>query len=84
VFVYGRAWLDLAVLGCTGLILLLLRQAYPWDILSLLAWLGPPIIAGRADRLAAVRDARIIAVVFISVAVFGNSLMPTWLDRVFA
>jgi hypothetical protein len=83
VFVYARAWLDLAILGCTALILVLLREAYPWDILSLLAWLAPPVVIGRGDRFAAVRDARLVAVFFIAVAVFGNSLMPTWLDQVF-
>lgn len=81
--VYARAWLDVAILGCVVVILAMLRQAYGWDILSLLAWLGLPLVFGREDRVPIARDARLAAVFYIAVAVFGNTLMPGWLNRVF-
>jgi hypothetical protein len=82
--VYARAWLDAGILLFLVVLLLLLRQTFGWDVLSLLAWLGIPIIAVEPDRVGIVRDARLVAVFFVAVFVFGNDLMPTWFTNVLA
>jgi len=91
VFAYARSWLDLTLLAWLTMSSLLLQQTWWWDVLTILAWLAMPIAASTASRLSAVnrlalvRDARIVAVVFISSFVFGNSslLNPSWLQNIF-
>ena len=68
-----------------------MQQTWWWDVLTIIAWLAMPIAASTASRLSAVnrlaivRDARIVAVVFISSFVFGNTslLNPSWLQNIF-
>ncbi len=83
VFAYSKSWLDLAVVTWVGLMLLLARQAWSWDVVTLLAWLAMPIWKSVA-RLDLVRDARIITIAFFGIYVFGNTtlLAPTWLQHV--
>jgi hypothetical protein len=47
----SRAWLDLAVLGWMGLMLVSLREAYPWHaLLAVLPWLcAPPSVEAPRD-----------------------------------
>ena len=77
----ARAWLDLAVLGWVTLMLLSVREAYAWDLLSLLCWLVAPVTAGvlHPER---VRQARMLVLLSVSVLVFGNNLAPAWLSQV--
>lgn len=91
VFVYTRSWLDLVLIGWLTTTSLLLQQTWWWDILSILAWLAMPIAASAAarpsavNRLALIRDARIVAVVFVGSFVFKNTSMlnPSWLQLFF-
>lgn len=96
VFVYARSWLDLALLGWLTMTSMLLQQTWWWEVLTILAWIAMPVAvstagasaAGRLssiDRCALVRDARIVAVVFIGSFVFKNTslLNPSWLQNVF-
>jgi hypothetical protein len=85
VLAYGRAWLDLAVLGWFVVMVFFLREALFWDILTLLAWLAAPI-ESREDRWQIVRDARLAALAFLAFFVFhdGTFLNPEWLEKVFA
>lgn len=91
VFAYTRSWLDLTLLGWLTITCVMLQQTWWWDVLSVLAWLAMPISSstlGRLStgtRLALVRDARIVAVVFIGAFVFGNTslLNPAWLQSFF-
>ena len=91
VFAYTRSWLDLALLAWLVITSLMLQQTWWWDILSIVAWLAFPIAAstaGRlssANRLALIRDARIVAVVFLGSFVFKNTSMlnPSWIQSFF-
>jgi hypothetical protein len=75
-----EAWLDIAVIAWLALMSVVVREAYPWDILTMLAWLLAPIAAGRAASR--VRDARVFAVLCLSVVVFHNALAPEWFAKV--
>ena len=72
---------DLVVLAWMFLLFTLLRESYPWDILTLLAWIGMPIVARRPTL---VRDVRIVALLFVALVVFDNESFPNpmWLLRV--
>ncbi|HEV3473111.1 MAG TPA: hypothetical protein VG408_07915, partial [Actinomycetota bacterium] len=78
----ARAEADLIVLLWLFVMFTLLRESYPWDILTLLAWIGMPIVAARPML---VRDVRIIALLFAALVVFDNESFPNpvWLLRVF-
>ena len=91
VFAYTRSWLDLTLLAWLAFTSLMLQQTWWWDVLTIVAWLAMPIAAstsGRlsaASRLALVRDARIVAVVFVGSFVFKNTslLNPSWVQNFF-
>jgi len=80
-FALSRSWLDLAVLTWLELVVLQLHEALPWDMLTLLAWLAAPILA-LESRIPVVRDARLFAVLCLSVLVFHNTLTPDWFTKV--
>lgn len=82
VLVWARAWLDLAILAWVTAMLLLIRQAYEWEIVTFLAWLAAPVLVGLRDRWSSVRDVRLVATLFMGAFVFHNALMPAWIQRV--
>ena len=81
VFLWADGEADLVVLIWIFVMLTLLRESYPWDVLTLLAWIGMPIVARRP---ALVRDVRIVALLFLALVVFDNESFPNpiWLLRV--
>jgi hypothetical protein len=85
VFVYSRAWLDLALVAWIAVATMLLQQVWPWDVLTIIAWLAFPIGLAAANKLELVRDTRIAAVLGIGTFVFGNATLldPSWLLKVF-
>ncbi len=77
----ARSWVDVAVAAWLTIFLLLFHQAFPWDILTLLAWLGAPSFVG-AMKNGLVRDVRLAAIGFIAFFVFTNPLWPSWIAKV--
>jgi hypothetical protein len=82
VLVYTEAWLDVAVLVWVAVMLLFMHQAYEWEVVSLFAWLGAPIVTKLRNNASLVRDARLVGTLFIAAFVFHNPLIPSWLQRV--
>lgn len=84
-FAWSRAWLDLAVLGWLTVMLLSLRETYPWDLLTLLSWLVAPVIRRPAERSDGgderVRQTRLLVLLPVAVLVFGNTLAPAWVSQ---
>lgn len=85
VFVWCRSWLDVAIAAWLGLTVLLLRQTWEWDVVTLLAWLAFPLAASRASWIPLVRDARLLGALVLGTVVFQDAtlLAPTWLQLVF-
>lgn len=82
VLVYARAWMDVVVLVWLTLMFVTVREAYEWDLLTLLAWLGAPL--GQPPKRAAMaRDARLYFVLFCGATLFRSTLAPVWLTKVF-
>lgn len=69
----AKGWADLVLLLWAFVTFTLLKEAYPWDILTLLAWIGMPIVA---RRLLLVREVRIVALFFAAVLVFDHESFP--------
>jgi hypothetical protein len=86
VFAAARAWLDAAVAAWFVVLLLATRQVFPWHAVIPLAWLAAPAMVaepGEGGRVLLVRDARLALLLFTSAQVYGTSLLPTWLARLF-
>ncbi|MHB8511679.1 MAG: hypothetical protein ACYDCC_05815 [Actinomycetota bacterium] len=83
---YSKAWLDAGIAAWCCVMMLLLREVEPWDVLSLLAWLGVPVLFTSENRLGLVRDVRIAMIAFFGIFVFSNTTLfaPTWLQRIFS
>lgn len=81
VFASARSWLDLVVLAWLGIMFVSLREAFNWDMLTLLAWMMAPISTSE-NRLLRVIDARVFVLLCLSVFVFHNSLTPDWFTKV--
>lgn len=83
-FLYARAWSEAVLTAWLCIMFLLIREALPWDAVTLLAWFGLPIAAGASKQLALVRDIRIAALLFYSLFVFKTTtlLSPTWLEKI--
>lgn len=83
-FAFARSWGDIAVLLWMSVMLLLVREAFPWNILTLLAWLGLP--ATRSADATLARDVRLAALLFVAIAVFDHDSfpVPTWIQQVFS
>lgn len=81
VLVRARGWADLVVLVWAFALFTVLREAFPWNVLTLAAWIGMPIAASRHDL---VRDVRLAALIFAAIVVFGNQSFPnpTWILQV--
>ncbi|MHB8511817.1 MAG: hypothetical protein ACYDCC_06505 [Actinomycetota bacterium] len=81
---YSGARFDALLVAWFCIMMLFLREAFRWDVLTLLAWLAIPIISSKTKSVLLIRDLRIIAIIFFAVFVFHNSslLAPTWLPRV--
>jgi hypothetical protein len=81
VFVYSRAWVDLLLSGWILLMVTNLRQAFAWHALLLLPWLFVPNQSTDAQRAAIADGARLVLVLFLSLVVFRNPLVPSWLAQ---
>ncbi|MGH2756884.1 MAG: hypothetical protein ACRDI3_03760 [Actinomycetota bacterium] len=81
VLAVARGWRDLVLLVWGMGMFTLLREAFAWDVLTMLAWIGMPVVATRAGL---VRDVRLVAVMFVALVVFNNQSfpMPIWLRDV--
>ena len=81
VLVHARAWPDLIVLVWIFAMVTWLNEVYPWNVLSLMAWLGMPI-AG--ERRHIVRDVRFVAVLFLAMVVLkhGSYAIPIWIQQI--
>ncbi len=73
---YARAWLDLALLGWMGMMLLRIYQTQAWHALSLLLWLALPVWTPRSERVPLVRDVRLAFVWMMAVLVYKQTLLP--------
>jgi hypothetical protein len=82
VLAFARSWLDVVLGVWLTILLFFFHQAFPWDILTLLAWLGAPIALRVGMRTTLVRDARLVAVGFIAFFIFMNSLWPIWITKI--
>lgn len=80
--VYARAWMDVAVLMWLTLMFVSLREAYEWDLITLLAWLGAPLDSP-PKRAALARDARLYFVLFCGAVLFRSTLAPVWIAKLF-
>lgn len=82
VLIYSRAWLDIAILVWMSIVLMTLREAYEWNLLSMLAWLGaPPSNAGAKSNY--VQYARMSFLMFVAVVALREAVVPTWLLQAF-
>jgi hypothetical protein len=77
-FLYARAWLDVALLGWLGVMLSRVIQVQAWHVLTPLLWLALPAWTSNERRVPLVRDARVLFVWVMSVAIYGNSLLTAW------
>lgn len=85
-FAWQGAWLDVTILAWFTFMIMNLREIYPWHVLIPIAWLGIPVIAAKSvDTLhtSIVRDVRLALLLFISIAIFNNKLVPNWLGLLF-
>lgn len=78
VFLWTRSWLDLVLLAWMTLLLVQLREAYEWNLLSMLAWLGVPVIT-RSESARWVQDARIFFLMFVAAVALRDAVVPVWL-----
>jgi hypothetical protein len=74
--IYARAWLDVALLGWMGMMLLRIYQTQAWHALSLVLWLALPVWTSRSERVPLVRDARLAFVWMMAVLVYKQTLLP--------
>ncbi|MEO6573473.1 MAG: hypothetical protein ABIP89_06520 [Polyangiaceae bacterium] len=81
-FAYSRAWMDLVILAWLTFIFVRLHEAYEWDLVALLAWLGSPL-GSPPKRAAMARDARLYFVLFCGATLFRSTLAPVWLAKIF-
>jgi hypothetical protein len=72
-----RAWLDLAILLWLSIALFTVRQTLPWHILIPMAWLGAPVLRPL------VRGVRLGFVMTAAALVYGATVAPAWLWRLF-
>jgi hypothetical protein len=77
-FVYARAWLDVALLGWVGVMFARILQIQAWHTLAPLMWLALPVWTHREQRVSLVRDARLLFIWGMSVALYGNNLLIPW------
>ena len=77
VLVWMRAWLDLAILLWLSIALFTVRQTLPWHILIPMAWLGAPVLRPL------VRGVRLGFVMTAAALVYGATVAPAWLWRLF-
>jgi hypothetical protein len=80
--IYFRAWLDLAVLAWMSMVLVTLREAYEWNLLSMLAWLGAPPLNVKGEHANYVQITRIAFLVFVANVALREIVFPTWLLQV--
>ena len=76
----ARSWLDLVLLGWIAFMLLQLREVYPWHIVAILPFL---LGAGPALMPSAAREARAVLFIAVAVIVFGNTMVPFWVAKLY-
>lgn len=81
VLIRSRAWADLVLLLWIFTMFTWLNEAYPWNVLSLMAWMGMPV-AG--ERRHVVRDVRFAALLFLAMVVLKHESypVPIWIQQV--
>jgi hypothetical protein len=81
----ARSWWDLVIAGWFTVVFLVAREAFGWHVMTLAAWFLVPLGAQAVKHAHLVRDARIIAIVFIELYVFDEVtlLVPHWLSKFF-
>ncbi|MDQ3964503.1 MAG: hypothetical protein M3277_11425 [Actinomycetota bacterium] len=82
ILIRARSWFDLGILTWSFFMFTQLRETFPWDVASLLAWIGMPIAASRAILA---RDARLLAIMFVALFVFDYASLPNpiWIIQLF-
>ena len=82
-FAFASSWTDVALIVWVAIMTLFVRESYPWNVLTLLAWLALPIAARAKERM--VRDIRVAALLVIAMGLFnhGSFGAPEWIAKVF-
>lgn len=78
-FVWRRAWLEVATLAWVFLLITQLPETYPWDAVALVPWLVAPALSRSGDD-AVVRQVRTATVFLVVLVVFSGSLNALSLD----
>jgi hypothetical protein len=82
VFIYLHAWLDLAVIAWMSIMIVNVREAYEWNLLSMLSWLGAPPMYTTSARQKYVQFTRIVFLIFVANVALREIVFPSWLVQV--